>query len=81
MEPKKLTRSRDDKWFAGVCGGLEDYTGIDSTLWRIGAVVATILTGVFPTVIAYFIGWILIPKQAKVTWTQATTAPPPPPSA
>lgn len=81
MTQKKLIRSRDDKWFAGVCGGLEAYTGIDATLWRIGAVVATILTGVFPVVLGYVIAWMVIPKADKVTWTTATapTSPPPAP--
>ena len=41
--------------FLGVCAGLANYTGVDATLIRIGAVVVT-LAGAFPwTVVAYFI--------------------------
>ena len=29
---KKLYRSRSDKMVAGICGGLEDYTGVDATV-------------------------------------------------
>ena len=32
---KKLYRSRNDRFFAGVCGGIEKYIGIDSTLVRL----------------------------------------------
>ena len=32
---KKLYRSRNDRFFAGVCGGIAKYLGIDSTLVRL----------------------------------------------
>ncbi|MGF0096545.1 PspC domain-containing protein [Peptoniphilus sp. SGI.035] len=32
---KRLYRSRDDAMFAGVCGGIAKYLGIDSTIVRI----------------------------------------------
>lgn len=32
---RKLYRSRDDRFFAGVCGGIAKYFGIDSTLVRL----------------------------------------------
>ena len=32
---KKLYRSRNDRFFAGVCGGRAKYLGIDSTLVRL----------------------------------------------
>ena len=31
----KLRRSRDDRWIAGVCGGLAEYFGISSKVMRI----------------------------------------------
>lgn len=43
--PKRLTRSRDDKVLAGVCGGLARYANLDPALVRILAVVLTLLTG------------------------------------
>lgn len=35
MMKNKFTLSRDDKWIAGVCGGLGEYFHIDSTLLRL----------------------------------------------
>lgn len=32
---KKLYRSRKDRIFAGVCGGIAEYLGIDSTIVRL----------------------------------------------
>ena len=32
---KKLYRSRKDRVFAGVCGGIAEYLGIDSTIVRL----------------------------------------------
>ena len=40
---KKLTRSRTDKYLAGVCGGLAEYLGVDANLVRIGMVLAAVL--------------------------------------
>lgn len=49
---------RNAKWL-GVCSGIADYTGVDATWVRVGAVLLT-LAGGFPwTVIAYFIAaWV-----------------------
>ena len=50
------------KWL-GVCSGIADYTGVDVTWVRVGAVLLT-LAGGFPwTVIAYFlVAWMGHPK-------------------
>ncbi|MCL2036445.1 MAG: PspC domain-containing protein [Oscillospiraceae bacterium] len=39
MGGKKLYRSRDNRWLAGVCGGIGEYTGIDPIIVRVLAVV------------------------------------------
>jgi phage shock protein C len=56
---------RDGK-FMGVCAGIADYTGVDPTFIRIGAVVVTLL-GAFPwTVVAYLAAaWLAKPKAAS----------------
>jgi phage shock protein C len=48
----------------GVCAGIADYTGIDPTFVRIGAVVVTLL-GAFPwTLVAYLAAaWLAKPKS------------------
>lgn len=65
---KKLTRSRDDKWLAGVCGGLAEYTGIDANLVRLVVAVTTVL-GAGSVAIAYLVAWVIMPKPAPSTWS------------
>jgi phage shock protein C len=73
---KKLTRSRDDRWVAGVCGGLADYTGVDVTIIRVGLVICTIL-GAGSLVIGYVAAWILIPRRPRheTVWDRTTDRP------
>ena len=59
---RKLYRSSHDKMLAGLCGGLGEMMSVDSTMVRLGVVFVGILTGVLPIVIAYIIGWIIIPE-------------------
>jgi phage shock protein C len=58
----KLCRSRDDRWLAGVCGGLAKYLGWGSTRVRIIWVLATVFTA-FAGVIVYLVLWFLMPKE------------------
>jgi phage shock protein C len=58
---KRLVRSRSDRMIAGVCGGLAEYLGIDATLVRILVVVGTVL-GFGSLVLAYLVGWVVIPE-------------------
>lgn len=56
-----LQRSTTNKMVGGVCGGLEQYTGIDALLWRIGFVALTLTIGVgFP---AYLLLWLFTPAD------------------
>jgi phage shock protein PspC (stress-responsive transcriptional regulator) len=59
--PKRLTRSRDDVWLAGVCGGVAEYAGVDANLVRLLVAVGALFS--FGTLfIAYVIAWVLMPK-------------------
>jgi phage shock protein C len=50
--------------FMGVCAGIADYTGVDVTLVRIGAVLLAVL-GQGIGIVAYFVvGWIA-PKKPR----------------
>ncbi|MBD8607154.1 PspC domain-containing protein [Aeromicrobium sp. CFBP 8757] len=73
---KQLTRSRDDRWIAGVCGGIADYTGIDTSIVRVVLVVCTVL-GAGSLVLGYLAAWVLVPRQPRhdTVWAQATDAP------
>ena len=45
MPTKKLFKSDTDKMLSGVCGGLAEYLGWDTSLVRLGVVVLTLCTG------------------------------------
>ncbi len=60
---KKLYRSQKDYKIAGVCGGIAETFGWDSTWVRIICIVFFILSGVLPVFIGYIIGWTTIPKR------------------
>lgn len=57
---KRMTRSRDDRMIAGVCGGLADYFGADPTIVRLAFVALTVL-GIDTTVLVYLAAWIIVP--------------------
>jgi len=60
---KRLERKLSNRWVAGVCAGLADYTGVDATLIRVIFAVLTFFGGVGP--IAYVLGWALIPEEGE----------------
>ena len=58
----RLYRSETNRKIAGVCGGIAAYLNVDATLVRVGFVVLSIYPGALVCgVIAYVIGWVLIP--------------------
>lgn len=54
---------RNKKWM-GVCAGIADYTGVDVTLVRIGAVILTILGQGFG-LLAYFVVGFMAPSKPR----------------
>jgi phage shock protein C len=60
---KRLERRLTNRWVAGVCAGLADYTGIDATLIRVIFAVLTFFGGL--GAIAYVLGWALIPEEGE----------------
>ena len=60
--PKRLVRSRDDRWVAGVCGGVAAYLGVDANLVRLVVVLGTVL-GFCSLAVAYIVAWILMPEE------------------
>jgi phage shock protein C len=60
---KRLARSETDKQIAGVCGGLAEYFGVDSTIVRLAAVILAIYPGaVIGGIVAYVIAWFIMPS-------------------
>lgn len=58
---KRLTRSTQDKWIAGVCGGLAQYLGWSPAVVRLLFVLSCLLPG--PQFVLYIILWVVIPKH------------------
>jgi phage shock protein PspC (stress-responsive transcriptional regulator) len=50
---------------AGVCAGIADHFGWSRPLVRVLTVVSIFIPG--PQVLAYIVGWILIPDEGKLT--------------
>ena len=68
---KRLYRSRTERWFAGVCGGLGTYFGIDPTLVRVLFVIFALTFG--SGLLIYLILWLLIPNEPEATGVVETT--------
>lgn len=65
MTIRKIYRSKRDKMIAGICGGLGEMFEVDPTLIRLGLVFIGLVTGVLPFIIAYIVGWIIIPVNPE----------------
>jgi len=61
--PKRLMRSRSDRKIAGVCAGLAQYLDLDTSLVRILWFFITLVCGIVPGLVAYVLGWIIIPEE------------------
>jgi len=59
----ELRRSSTDRMAGGVCGGLAEYTGIDSLLWRVGLGALTLTAGF--GVVVYLLLWVLMPAGPR----------------
>lgn len=57
-----LRRSRGDRVFAGVCGGLGAFFGLKSTWFRLLFVILS-LPGGLPGLVPYLILWIVVPAE------------------
>ncbi len=58
-----LRRSVMDRQIAGVCGGLGEYFGIDTTAVRVAYVLLSVFSAGFPGMLVYVILWLLIPER------------------
>ena len=60
---KKLFKSNTDKKLCGVCGGLAEYIGIDSTIVRLIVVFAVLFAGC--GILAYIIAALIMPNKPE----------------
>jgi phage shock protein C len=73
--PKKLMRSRADRKIGGVCAGLAHYLDLDVSLVRILWFFITLACGIFPGIVAYILGWIIIPEEPELRPVVASQQP------
>ena len=69
-----LRRSRSERWFGGVCGGLAQVSGIAVWLWRLAFVLFVLCAGAGGLV--YLLLWLVLPLEAPPP-TCPTAAPVP----
>jgi len=58
---RRLVRSRN-KMIAGVCAGIAEHFGWDTTLFRVVFVLVSILSVAFPGILVYLVLWAVMPK-------------------
>ena len=63
---KKLYRVNDNKKIAGICGGIGEIFSIDPTIVRLLFIFACVLTSVFPLVVTYAVGWVIIQEKSEI---------------
>ena len=56
-----LRRSRDNRWLGGVCGGLEQVTGLAAWMWRLMFALLMMCAGT--GALAYLLLWIFVPEE------------------
>ena len=59
---RALRRSRTNRFVAGVCGGLEEFFGLDAFWFRMAFLLA-LLPGGVPGIMRYLIMWVLVPSE------------------
>lgn len=63
MSTRKLRKTPHDKMIAGVCGGIAEYFGVDPTLIRVGYVILSVLSTVFPGLLLYIVLAFVMPDK------------------
>ncbi len=57
----RLRRSRDDRWIAGVCGGIARLSGVETWIWRMLFALGLLLGGV--SIFVYVVLWVFVPRE------------------
>jgi len=64
---KKLYRSRENKIWCGVIGGIGEYFDVDPVILRILLAAMVVFTGFFPGLIVYIAACFIVPKRPSST--------------
>jgi len=61
---KSLTRSKSNKVWLGVCGGVGEYFNFDPVVIRVVWILIVAFTGFAPGIIAYLLAALVMPDSA-----------------
>lgn len=64
---KRLYRSKKNKVFAGICGGVGEYFDIDPVVVRLVWLLIVVFTGIVPGLLVYIIAIYVVPLQIVTT--------------
>lgn len=76
-ELKKLTRPQEGRMLFGVCAGVANYLKVDVTIVRLIMVALALFTA-GTAVVAYLVGWLLIPEEETSVHSSPVSATSPP---
>jgi phage shock protein PspC (stress-responsive transcriptional regulator) len=62
---KGATKSSNDRWIGGVCGGLGAATPLPSWMWRVAFLFSLLAFGV--GLLLYLVLWICMPRDKSIT--------------
>ena len=69
---RRLTKSKEDEWLGGVCGGLGEHTPLPSWVWRL---VFLLLLFCYGTgVLLYILLWICLPEPLQGEESRGTSS-------
>jgi len=63
MPAGHLARTPNDRWVAGVCGGIARWLGWSSDTVRILYILLSVCSVAFPGILVYVILWIAMPVE------------------
>lgn len=61
---QNFTKSDEDYWIGGICGGLGENTAIPSWIWRLLFVLLFVVYGT--GLLIYILLWIFVPSKPKL---------------
>lgn len=64
-EIKHLYKSRKNRVWAGIIGGVGEYFNVDASILRLTWIVLVFMTGFFPGLFAYIVAMLVIPQAPK----------------
>ncbi len=62
---KRIYRSKTNKVWAGIFGGLGEYFNVDPTLLRLGWLSLVVVSGFIPGFIVYIISILIVPRAPE----------------